>query len=175
MLKILKEIVPECDPKSFLLDYEVAMINSVKATFPNCTISGCFYHLCRCVTRHVASVGLRKEYNSNIDFCIKVKSLMALAFVPPTDVLTVFGQLCAEFPDTDACDKLLKYFKQTFIQQTGRNDRPQDPLFKIELWNHYQDGLNCVPKTTNCTGMLEMMTFRQYETKFHTDCFNIFS
>ena len=162
MLKILKELVPECDPKSFLLDYEKAMINSVKATFPNCEVNGCFFHLCQCVIRHVSAVGLKKEYESNIDFSILVKSLMSLAFVPCADVTTVFDQLCAKFPDTDACDRLLDYFKQTFIQQEARNGRPKDPLYKIELWNHFEDGLNCVPKTTNCTGMLKMMKFRQY-------------
>ena len=79
---------------------------------------------------------------------------MALSFVPPEDVLMVFDQLDAKFPETDACEKLLKYFKTTFIQDIGRLGRPKDPQFPIALWNHYEDALNCVPKTTNCTGML---------------------
>ena len=92
----------------FLLDYEQAAINSVEATFPNCHISGCFYHLCRCVLRHVGSLGLKKEYESNKDFNLKVKSLMSLSFVPHDDVLTAFDQLSAKFPDTEACDNLLR-------------------------------------------------------------------
>ena len=79
---------------------------------------------------------------------------MALSFVPPADVLTVFDQLSAKFPDNEPCDKLLTYFKCTFIQDTARNGRKKDPLFSISLWNHYEDGLSCVPKTTNCTGIL---------------------
>ena len=94
----------------------MAALNSVQAAFPDCRMSGCFYHLCRCVGRHVASLGLKKEYESNNDFNLKVKSLMALSFVPPEEVLTVFDQLSAKFPDTEACDKLLGYFKKTFIQ-----------------------------------------------------------
>ena len=104
--------------------------------------------------RHVNSLGLKKEYESNIQFNLKVKSLMSLSFVPPEEVPTVFDQLCAKFPDTDACDKLLAYFKNNFIQGTARNGRVRAPLFKIDLWNHYEDGLQCVPKTTNCTGKL---------------------
>ena len=134
------------------MDFEAAAINSVKAGFPQCTISGCFYHLCRCVKRHVNSLGLKKDYESDIDFGLTVKSLMALSFVPPAEVLTVFGQLSEKFPDTDACDKLLNYFKTTFIQGEGRLGRTKDPLFPIPLWNHYADGLLCTPKTTNCTG-----------------------
>ena len=136
----------------FLVDFEIAAINSVQAAFPDCRISGCFYHLCRSVARHVASLGLKKEYDSNKDFNLQVKSLMSLSFVPPEEVLAVFDQLSAKFPDTEACDRLLSYFKKTYIQDIARNGRIKDPLFKIELWNHYEDALACVPKTTNCTG-----------------------
>ena len=104
--------------------------------------------------KHVNSYGLKTLYESDIDFGLKVKSLMALSFVPPAEVLTVFGKLSETFPETDACDKLLKYFKNTFVQGEGRLGRTKDPLFPIPLWNHYQDGLDCVPKTTNCTGLL---------------------
>ena len=105
------------------------------------------------MTRHVNSLGLKKEYESNIEFNLKVKSLMALSFVPPEDVPAVFEQLSTKFPDSEACDKLLDYFKNTYIQGTARNGRVKAPLFKIELWNHYEDGMKCVPKTTNCTGI----------------------
>ena len=134
------------------MDFETAAISSVKAVFPKCEISGCFYHLARCVIRHVYSLGLKKDYEGNIDFGLKVKSLLALSFVPPADVVTVFGQLSATFPDTDACERLLTYFKSTFVQVESRLGRTKDPLFPIPLWNHYNNGLNCVPKTTNCTG-----------------------
>ena len=92
----------------FLLDFEMAAINSVQAAFPNCSISGCFFHLCRCVLRNVASLGLKKEYDSNKDFNLKVKSLMSLSFVPPEDVPTVFDLLSAKYPNTEACDNLLR-------------------------------------------------------------------
>ena len=155
----------------FLVDFEIAAINSVQAAFPDCHISGCFYHLCRCVTRHVASLGLKKEYESNKDFNLQVKSLMSLSFVPPHEVLPVFDQLSAKFPDTEAGDRLLSYFKETFIQDTARNGRIKDPLFKIELWNHYENGLKCVPKTTNCTGtklLNNLTSFGSIKLQFNT-------
>ena len=102
-------------PSRFLLDFEMAAVNSAQAAFPNCHISGCFYHLCRCVLRHVTSLGLKKEYESNKDFNLKVKSLMSLSFVPPEDVPTVFDELSAKFPDTEACDKLLREDKHMIL------------------------------------------------------------
>ncbi len=75
--------------------------------------------------------------------------MTALFFVPTADVEGLSESLSEEFPEEEASDELLSYFKSTFIQgPILRRRRPA--MFPIALWNHYQDALDKAPKTTNC-------------------------
>ena len=76
--------------------------------------------------------------------------MTALSFVPTADVEGLFGSLSEEFPEEEASDKLLSYFKSTYIQGPILRRRRRPAMFPIALWNHYQDDLDKAPKTTNC-------------------------
>ena len=52
--ELLNILVQECGnrgialaPQTIHVDFELAVINSVRNTFPNVTVVGCFYHLCQ--------------------------------------------------------------------------------------------------------------------------------
>ncbi len=60
----------------------------------------------------------------------------------------VFESLSDSFPEGDPIDKLLAYFKSTYIQGPILQ-RPA--LFPLELWNHFQHAINKALKTPNCT------------------------
>ncbi|XP_055639888.1 uncharacterized protein LOC129777565 isoform X1 [Toxorhynchites rutilus septentrionalis] len=149
MFNILKRLVPDMAPERILLDFEKACMNAARIVFPETEIKGCYFHLCQSIIRKINAVGLKSEYESNIDTRLKLKSLAALSFVPKEDVQDIFKSLASTFPDEDRFNEVLSYFFSTYIQgAAGRG-----PLFHPRTWNHYDTALNESPRTTNsCEG-----------------------
>ena len=71
--------------------------------------------------------------------------MAALSFVPVNDVRKVFQDLIQIFPDNESYNELISYFSATYIEgPAGRN-----PLFPIEVWNHFESAIKKTSKTTN--------------------------
>lgn len=146
MFEILKSLIPNFTPAKILVDFEKACINAAAMSFPGVTIKGCYFHLTQSLIRKINSEGLKLEYESNIDSRLALKSLTALAFVPTNDVKRVFHTLATSFPNEERYENVLNYFMLTYIEgAAGR-----DPLFPITIWNQYLEGLEQLPRTTNC-------------------------
>ncbi|CAF4324488.1 unnamed protein product [Rotaria sp. Silwood2] len=108
-------------PESIMTDYEGGTIKSVKEMLPNV--------LHKAVWRQVQSKGLATKYREDESFRLKVKKLIALAFLPVDDITTAFDLIVDEF-DEEA-DDLLEYFGKTWIGEpkrrgTGRKKPPSD-------------------------------------------------
>ena len=146
MFDIMKSLLPNLAPQKVLVDFEKACMNAVRIAFPNAEVKGCYFHLCQSLVRKVNSVGLKAEFQSDIEMRLKLKSLAALTFVPVDDVRNVFAQLAATFPNAESYNEILTYFFSTYIEgAAGR-----DPQFPIRLWNHHDAAFQQCPKTKNC-------------------------
>ncbi len=66
--------------------------------------------------RKVQELGLRQCYDEDLEYAHLVKCMTALSFVPTADVEGLFESLSEEFPQNEASDELLSYFKSTHIQ-----------------------------------------------------------
>ena len=111
----LMELVKNClpgkifKPKSFMVDFELGLSNSIEKACPTTKLSFCFFHLCQSMWRNVQDKGLSSEYLDNKEFCIFVKSLCALAFVPVKDVVRLFEQLTLNLEEKH--QKIADYFE----------------------------------------------------------------
>jgi hypothetical protein len=150
MIDILKSLVPSCKPKMVLLDFEMGPINIFQDAFKDISIYGCYFHLSQAVIRKLQEIGLKKKYETDSDFKILVKCLLSLSFVPINDVPALFDLITENFPDDDICNSLLEYFQSTYVRGTVIVRRQQEPRYPIKLWNHYENTIQSVPKTTNC-------------------------
>ena len=68
---------------------------------------------------------------------MKVKQMMALAFVPENDVVEVYEKLTNSNSfkdDLENVDILMDYFEDNYIGRLRRGRRSQ-PRFAISLWN----------------------------------------
>jgi len=75
---------------------------------------------------------------------------MALAFIPPVDVISVFEDLMNSPFFTDNIDEIrdfLNYFEDTWIGRPGRRGLRTAAIFPIPLWNVYRQALEELPKT----------------------------
>src|ERR1700742_1408871 len=89
-------------------------------------------------------------------FNLKLRHLVALAYVPPADVIAVYEELdgSAYFQRHKILlDPLLEYFVDIWIGGFNRLGRRKQPQFAIAGWNCYDAVLEGLPKTNNfCEG-----------------------
>ncbi|KAJ8670986.1 hypothetical protein QAD02_002245 [Eretmocerus hayati] len=95
--------IRDCRPRRCLLDFEIPMMNAVHIVFahPTLEISSCFFHLGRSVYRHVQDEGLQSAYQDTEDDSIRKSThmILAVALVPPEDVIQVFELLGEHIPE----------------------------------------------------------------------------
>ena len=117
---------------------------------------GCLFHFAQCIWRRIQSDPdlLEKCQDSNEpDFLMKLRQVVALAYVPSSDVQCAFEHLVkTEFFQTnnEVLQDFLDYFEQTWTGRhlyDGSGRRP--PKFCIELWNCYSAVKVGLPRTNN--------------------------
>ena len=112
--------------KETLLYFEVAAHNAFHAAYRNTSIS---------------KEGLKHRFENDKEFPMMVRSLSALAFVPPNQVGNVFNQLSDAFPGEDDKD---------YIRNRGCLCKVRPTRYPAVTSNHTHQALYCLPKTTNC-------------------------
>jgi hypothetical protein len=105
------------------------------------------FHFGQCVWRRLQSQGLVKRYRDEPDFALRIKSLLAMAFVPPADVIRVYERIIADLAYRDL-DAICDYMKDNFIGRERRGARGQ-PRFSIELVNQYLRVIANLPRSNN--------------------------
>ena len=146
MLEILTLIMDGFQPDIFIVDFENAMLTALQETFPRSLIKGCFFHLSQNVKKKAYELGLKREYDSDINLRMKIRSLLSLALIPPEDVFELFELVTGQFPNDNRFEKLSDYFERTYIRSRNGNSG----MFPLSLWNHYDSVIAGDPRTSNC-------------------------
>ncbi|XP_025192763.1 uncharacterized protein LOC112592834 [Melanaphis sacchari] len=149
LIKTLKSHIP-LNPKTIMTDFEQSAILAFKEIFPNIISRGCHFHLSQCVWRKIQSIPtIHEKYITDAEFCIQIRLLPALAYVPVSDVIASFEHLCESdyyIEHEELFRPLLDYFEDTWLGKTVRKRR-RGPTFPLEMWNCY-DAID-LPKTNN--------------------------
>ena len=153
MAEIIRDLAPvDAMPEKIILDFELSPIKAFKQAFPLAEITLCNFHLNQSVIRKLSTLGLKCRYTDDEEYNEYVKSLAALAFVPPAHVPSVYDKLKSVFPEDQASDELLQYFETTYIKGVPlRNNRQRPPTYPHELWNQFQNSLDGLPRTNNAS------------------------
>lgn len=158
MLTALKDLVPDLNPTTIMSDFERATLNAMEECFPEAERKGCFFHFAQCFHRNIQKrPDLLNLYTSDADFSLKIRHLVALAFLPPEDVVIAYQILLEdEFFEAHQLVLLdfLNYFEKTWVGPWNlRRTARLDPLFAKDLWNCFHSVLDDLPKTNNsCEG-----------------------
>lgn len=98
--------------------------------------------------RRIIEVGLKRRYETDSSFALRMRYLSALAFVPVGQVVAAFDAvLDAGIIPAEAEDVLL-YFEDNWVGRPHRRGR-RNPKFPLEMWNCYEHALKSMPKTNN--------------------------
>lgn len=130
------------------------MLLSVQEEFPNAELQGCFFHFIQAIMKHVCNAGFKVQYENDADFPLKVRHLVALAFLPVNDVEEAFDEyqnimvhFTMMFYFDGRCYRT--YFEDTRISRPRRNRSRVPPDFDIVMWNCHDATLLDLPKTNN--------------------------
>jgi hypothetical protein len=106
------------NPKFIITDFEKASINASGREFPSSINKGCLFHLGQNIWRKIQEVGLAREYGSDIKQSLKLRHLVALAFVPSTDIVQYFDTLKPEMPENTK--SVFTCFEETYVHDRVR-------------------------------------------------------
>ena len=140
-------------PSSVMTDLEMGIINAVKQHLPPESIRLCLFHLCQSVYRKIQTEGLQEQYGDKDDTSLREasKSMCALAFVPPEDVVDVFDTLYNELPEEFL--PVANYFEVNYIRGVRAIGRRKAVAVRYApaSWNHYSSVLQGTARTNNAS------------------------
>lgn len=145
-------------PTTIMTDFERAELSAFNEAFPRAEQKGCFFHFSQCFYRHIQKFPeILNRFTTDSNFSLNIWNLVALAFVPPDDVLSTYELLIREEFFVDNAVLLVDfiwYFERTWLGPWNplRTARVA-PLYAIPLWNCFHSVLEDLPKTNNaCEG-----------------------
>ena len=98
-LQILTEQQKELCSRSIMYDSEKPFYPTLKyVSGKNVNIKGCYLHLSQSIWHRIQEQNLVKMYRENEELRLKMRMLIALAFVPPNLVLHYFEVLSNDIP-----------------------------------------------------------------------------
>ena len=155
MFDILNQIQPGLSPTTCIADFEVGLQNALVAAYPNIQIQGCFFHFGQSIWRRVQQVGLSRDYISNEEVRLLVKSLVSLAFLPEEeieegfDILDGLRENNEHLRENEKLVELMSYFEDTYIGRPQRRGRRRAPRYHPSLWNVRGRTTAGLPRTNN--------------------------
>ncbi|KAI6649667.1 hypothetical protein LOD99_6671 [Oopsacas minuta] len=146
LLKKLKEIEPEIDPSSIMVDFEKASINTLEEN-SLAVISACLFHLSQSIHRQIQSIGLATLYLEDEEFAIQMKMSVSLALVPEFEVIDCFTILMGNFPESGK--EVAEYFEVNYIGKRREDQSRRIPRFPIRIWNMFTRVRSRLLRTNN--------------------------
>ncbi|KAF0713219.1 MULE domain-containing protein [Aphis craccivora] len=126
LFSMVKTHIPNFNPESFTLDFEISTIQSITQIFPSAEIHGCNYHFNQALWRKIQNIGLASTYKDNADIRLHVRMCCALAHIPISDIDEGWIIIMSNTPDNDK----LTLFYDYFIEQWLEN-----PIISRGMWN----------------------------------------
>ena len=147
MFEAVKQVWPNLNPLSVSIDFEQAAIGALRSTFPNCAIHGCLFHLTKNMRRKLADESLLARYNSDPEFAVVARMIIALAFVPIEDLKDAVEALANELPEE--LTPIINWFEDIYIGRQNRSRTRRCALYPPPMWSVYQRTLNGDDRTNN--------------------------
>ncbi|XP_065683470.1 uncharacterized protein LOC136096235 [Hydra vulgaris] len=111
-LEKVKELENDFSPIISMVDYEAAILNALKSSFPNIRITGCRFHFGQSILKKIKAVGLQTEYVHDNVIRKWGKKYIALCMLPSYLVqgeLTKLKIITAQFPRADIKEKMKRF------------------------------------------------------------------
>ena len=106
------------NPQKIVVDYEMAIHNSVQSVWPTAKIFGCRFHLAQSWYRKIQSLGLVSIYKGDTEHGKWLQHLFGLPFLDPDRVGECFTEnFMADLPQLNSFTKLADYLVDNYITE----------------------------------------------------------
>ncbi|XP_077289448.1 uncharacterized protein LOC143913487 [Arctopsyche grandis] len=139
-------------PRVIISDLEKAAIHASQSVFPGVESRVCFFHFEDCLWRNIQRFGLAQNYQSDTAFSLKLKRLMALAFVPADGIPAALEVLRPTMPVE--ANVVVEWLDEYYVNGK-ENIRPDGtiaktpPLYPPEMWSIYPSTVDGMPHRQN--------------------------
>ncbi|KAL0859457.1 hypothetical protein ABMA27_010627 [Loxostege sticticalis] len=156
LLAYAEELEYNLSPQHIITDFETAVINVVKIYFPEANHSGCLFHLAQNLWRKIQNSGLSSRYGNDSDFSLKLRHIVALAYLKPEEISEAFEELKNNvLPEEAHC--ITEWFEVYYVlgkvkshsKGTTLSISRVQPMFPPHLWSMYRINELGLPRTQN--------------------------
>ena len=103
------------NPKTIVVDFELAAINAYKFHWPGAEIKGCFFHFTQAVLRWAFRNGYKLHYSANTTFKLWLKMILALPVVPVGRIFEAWEIIKTKAPTNLNVQPIIDYFNDTLL------------------------------------------------------------
>ncbi|KAL0851899.1 hypothetical protein ABMA28_000188 [Loxostege sticticalis] len=134
----------DLNPQHIVTDFEIAIINVIRIDFPDAHHQGCLFHLGQNVWRQIQRSGLASRYGSDGDVSLKLRCLIALAYLSPEEIPEAFKTLKESVLPEEA-SSVTEWFETYYV--LGK--LISTPMFPPQLWSINTNNELRLPRTQN--------------------------
>jgi len=120
LFELIKTIWPLFNPTSIYLDFEMAVMNSVRQAFPRAELYGCLLHVTKSMRRQLSENSLLHRSSAEPRFALHARMIVALAFVPIDNLDDSFDALSNQL--ANELTPILNWLEANYIGRPGRNN-----------------------------------------------------
>ena len=115
LLPAVRNLRPNCQPVTCLMDFEKVLHNSFVSLFPYSEVVGRVFHFGQSCWRKICALGESMRDTTDEIFQLKIECFCVLAFLPIEDVVNVFEDLS---DDEDIPSEFITYFEITYSESS---------------------------------------------------------
>lgn len=137
--------------KIIITDFELGLVNAIKAVFPYSIQKGCYFHFSQAIWRKIQIYGFVQQYKTYGDFYTTIRKILSLAFIKKEHVYKVYRRYRKVLLEIELLNihDFVQYLDRTYFGIFEDEQEQIDPLYEIAFWNVYERVLNDLPRTTN--------------------------
>ena len=131
----IKDMVEEDGPmevEMFVVDYEKAIWNALRAVWVNADVRGCWFHFNQCIYKYFLTLKMGSAVFTQFPVHKMLRRLMTLPLIDKDNIPIVFAKLKERYaaqindPTFPGVKLLFEYFEKQWIRGTGNGFVPED-------------------------------------------------
>lgn len=145
--EILNRYIENLNLNWIILDYELALYNSLNKNFPGVKLRGCWFHFNQIFQRKLCELGFRKIFKAQPEFRNHCKLILSLAAVPVSDIKIEVSNLKFYFENKRNLKGEIKIVFDWFVLNFVNNEKLANHY--VEFWSIYDRIVSDISLTTN--------------------------
>jgi hypothetical protein len=144
---LLRQVWPTLIPEAINMDFEQAVIDSARASYPDAEICGCLFHLTRNMRNRLVAERLSLRYRTEATFALWCRMIVGVAFVPIPDITTAIDTLARNIPHE--LIPIIDWMEDNYVGRLNTDGTRRPARFPPTTWSVYERSRHGNARTNN--------------------------